>query len=178
MKKVIAYEIYSLRESNSIKSTKLSENCSNCGYTIDFINSYPKVTSSNLNDVEIMSDYRCIVSEKFKKFCHTNHYDNIQFKKDEQIDGYYQFHCLNAILSSKGTNKKQAFCHSCGYYRNTDNFISLQNVQQELPDGFYSAIDSHSKDKDKSPTVISPITREKLLKEDITGVYFDKIFIQ
>lgn len=178
MKKVIAYEIYSLREPNTIKSTKLSENCSNCGYTIDFINSFPKLRSSDLNDVEIMPDYRCIVSEKFKNFCTKNQYHNIQFENDKFVKGYYQFHCLAKLRSLKNVHKKQAFCHSCGYYRSSNNFVSLQNINQKLSDGFYNAIDINTKIHSFSPTVISPTTREKLLKEEITGIYFDKIVIQ
>jgi hypothetical protein len=151
--------------------------CDKCGYRTDYryTNKDFKLKRRTL-DVSSTYDGIAIVSLKFKEFCIRYGYENLVFIDLPKSPNFFQFYVKNSFINYDASLKER-LCDKCGHYESiVGPSMQLDNFTEPLEDGFYQSDLLFASGNEKSPIIIiSPVTKEKLIKEKFKNICWTKI---
>lgn len=148
-------------------------------YDINLVNPEFKISKKKLklNITETYDGYK-IVSERFKLFCETEGYKNLEFV-NLPISGFYWFKVYNVVnydCVERGTRFIN-YNPDCNGYEEiigaTPAYLKRKDV---LADGFFRTDICFGSFHRKSPLyLVGVLTKQKLIEAGFTEIYFEKI---
>lgn len=154
--------------------------CNACGYRTDYrYTNQEFILKRRTLDFSHTYDGVAIVSLKFKEFCLRYGYSNLEFIALPKSPNFFQFYVKDNVLSFKAGSKEN-LCKVCNQYESiVGPQMSLDNIREPLPDGFYQSDLWFASRNVKSPIfIISPKTKEILAKEGFKNICLNKIEIE
>ncbi|HET7001998.1 MAG TPA: hypothetical protein VFI33_11835 [Puia sp.] len=151
--------------------------CNECGYRTDYryTNKDFKLKRENL-DFSSTYDGVTIVSLKFKEFCNRYGYKNLVFNELPKTPNFFQYYIEGSFLQYNARLFENQ-CNSCKQYESVIGpAIQIDLFREPLEDGFYQSNLWFASGNEKSPVmIISPVTKENMVKEKFRNICFDKI---
>ncbi len=181
---LIGYAIFAQKDNDSCMFLSSDPNwprCSKCGYTRDFDYVSPLFKlNKKLHDISSTYDDKEIVTLRFKEFCVRNKYKGVVFKELPNDPGFFKLEVKNIIKFDTEKTKLEhyKYCDKCHNYASiTPAFpVFLKGINKPLDDGFYATDIHFASGNEKGPLFIIGIkTYEKMKKEKLKGIFFDKI---
>ncbi len=138
-----------------------------------------KVSIKNGIEISCSYDGFTIVSDKFKKFCESEKYTNLEFIQFQDSPKYFWFK-VNNILEYDSVRRGTEFINYSEKCKGYSDIIGADPAclkrKSKIEDGFFRTDLFFGSNASKSPLYIIGIeTRQKLINTGFKNVYFEKI---